>query len=371
MLQRIFHVIYSFQVGGSEMVVRDLVESLPDFAHGVAALEGGGLLENELRDRGTPTWNIARENRGLLNPIRKLWSAMGRFQPDIVHTHHLHELVYALPAAKLRFRPIVHTEHEYFSLQVGRAGALLQRLSNLCAAVTAVNQETADYLKGRLGLPDEKVRTIVNGVDVQRFGSTLADRSALGLTGDEVVIGSVARLDPVKNHALLVSAFAKVLLSHPRAVLLLVGDGQERARLERLCGSLNVGEKVRFLGARRDIPQLLAAMDVFALASTAEGLPLSLLEAMAARKAIVSTNVGGVPAVVRNDETGFLVESRNEDELTAAMGRLVESEDLRDRLGRNAQRLVMERYSLENSADQYRKLYREVLNARPRAKSFP
>lgn len=360
MSRRILHVIYSFQIGGSEIVVRNLISVLPDFIHGVAAIEMGGVLEQELQNCGAQTWDIGRAGKGFIGPMRKFHGVVREFKPDVIHTHHLHELVYALPSAALLRKPVVHTEHEYYSIQGSKLTLLLKTLSYQCAAVTGVNKEVGDYLQNRVGVSEKKLRTIGNGIDVERFNKAQQIRATLGLSPDQLVIGTVARMDPVKNQRFLLEVFASVLKTYPGTQLLLVGEGSERLPLEEECRRLQITESVQFLGARRDIPELLAAMDVFVLPSKEEGLPISLLEAMASSKAIVSTRVGGIPRLIEDGKTGLLVRSGDHEGLTAALCSLLGSSELRAEFGKNAYAVVSERYSLTRSAELYRQLYGEV-----------
>ncbi len=364
MRRRILHVLYSFAVGGSEAVVLDLVGALPEFDHAVAAIELGGPLKKEFESLGAATCEIAREGRGVAGPMYRVWRAISQLQPDIVHTHHGHELVYSALPAFFRRLPLIHTEHEHYSTQADKPAKRLKLLSRFCSVVTAVNQETARHLVSHIGISEGKVETIANGIDVDRFTTEASDRRSLDLADDDLVIGTVARLDTVKNQKLLLSAFASVLSTHPAAALLIVGDGPERTNLEQECARLGIERRVRFLGMRRDIPRLLAVMDVFVLTSSAEGLPMSILEAMAAGTAVVSTGVGGIPAVVRDGETGLLVNAGSQAGLESALVKVLDSHDLRERLSRNAHQLVVDTYALSHSVAQYRRLYDRVIGRR-------
>ena len=239
----------------------------------MAALNLGGPLRDELEAAGARTWVVGKKGREIFRPISRLLRITREFRPEIVHTHHLHELVYSWPAALLTGAKIVHTEHDYHSLLGRKRCAILRQLARLCRTVTVANDETANHLLTVVGIPERKVVTVVNGVNVKRFNVDCGDRESLGLKVEDRVVGVVARLAPVKNHSMLLHAFRRLLTRVPRAKLLVVGRGRERGRLEILCAELGIQDSVRFLGLRRDIPELLAVMDVLALCSNNEGLP--------------------------------------------------------------------------------------------------
>lgn len=356
--KRVLQIVYSLDVGGSEMVARDIAMGLENlgWANAVCALEHGGALQQELTQAGVGTF-ISGRRGGMLGTMFKLFQIIRGFKPDVVHTHHLYELFYAWPGALACGAGIVHTEHEFFSLETGKARFFIRLLAKLCKRITAVNRETAEFLEHLLGWPDGRVATIVNGVDLAALRDAHPDRAALGLTAQDRVAGIVARLEPVKGHHILFEAFRDVADKIPNAVLLVAGDGSRRTELERLAEELGVASRIRFLGMRRDIPQLLAAMDVVVLASLEEGLPVSILEAMGAGKPLVASSVGGIPAVVRELETGMLVPPGDARALGQALARLLGDDALAQQLGQGGFRLVSGKYGAKAMVQSYKAIY--------------
>lgn len=356
---RVMQVVYSFAIGGSEMVARDIALGLvkAGWPAGVCALEYDGPLRAELGARGVDTVVIDKRGGEFVGPMFRLWKAFRAFRPDVVHTHHLYELFYAWPGALLGGARIIHTEHEFHSLQDGRAQRRLRRLSAMCHGVTAVNEDTAAYLRDEVGIPGRKVVTIGNGIDVDRFQGCGDVRASLGIDPSCPVVGMVARLEAPKNHPLLLRAFARVMGQFPEARLLLVGDGRRREELEGLAMSLGIRDRALFVGARRDLPELLASMDVVALISDREGLPVAMLEAMAAGRPVVATDVGGIGAVVRPGATGLLVPAGDEVALAASLAGLIGDRELARRMGENGRTLVKERYAFDRVMGQYLSLY--------------
>jgi glycosyltransferase involved in cell wall biosynthesis len=167
----------------------------------------------------------------------------------------------------------------------------------------------------------------------------------------------VARLFPEKNHRLLLAAFAEVAARVPEAKLLIVGDGMEQAAIEAVVAKLELGPRVRMLGVRRDIPLILAGADVFVLSSDREGLPIAVLEAMAAGLPVIATSVGDLPLVVRDGQTGVLVPRRDVGKLAGAMARLLGNTEESARMGRSGPELVEAGYSLEQMVARHGVLY--------------
>lgn len=354
---RVLHVIYSYLIGGSEQLVLTLVRSMPEYVHGVVAIDLSGPLEREFAGLGATTWCLDRPEEGASRTLKGLDRIIREFRPTVVHTHHLHELIYSLPAAVLRRVGIVHTEHEYYSLQPAKRRYALRAFASFCGAVTGVNQETVDYLREWVGVSHKKLKLVRNGIDVDRFAGAAGDRSKLGLQESDLVIGSVARLEPVKGHDVLLRAFSKVLRAVPKAALVIVGEGSSKNDLRELAGELGVESRVRFLGARRDIPELLAAMDVVALCSKEEGLPMSLLEAMAAEKPVVATSVGGIPGLIADRETGFLVASEDVEATAAILAKILDDAVLRETVGKAAANAIKTTFPIERTISSYQELY--------------
>jgi len=168
-------------------------------------------------------------------------------------------------------------------------------------------------------------------------------------------------MEKVKRLDVLLRAFAQVLARHPRARLLMIGEGELRPELEALATSLGVSRAVIWPGFRRDIPRLLAAMDVYVQPSANEGLPLSILEAMAAGKPIVATRIKGVVELIEHEVTGLLVSLGNREALVAAILRLLEDGSLAERVGRVARSRVADRFGLQRMVKAYDALYRKYL----------
>jgi len=213
--------------------------------------------------------------------------------------------------------------------------------------------------------------TLLHGVDVDdaRLGAAArADaRRRLDLPDDAPVIGNVANLTPKKDHANLLAAVERLRAEHPRLVVVLIGSGPLEAELHQQVVQRGLGEHVRFLGMRDDVLDLLPALDVFVLSSRFEGLPISMLEAMASEVACVVTSVGGIPEAVDDGEEGLLVPPGDSDALAVALGRVLSDSDLRHRLGVAARKRVTRDFSIDRAVRTLEERYAGVLTSEGRS----
>ncbi len=302
---------------------------------------------------------------------------------DLVHTHTSKAGIVGRLAARLAGRPrIVHTPHGhvfygYFGPITTRLFVWAERLMARWtdAIVTLTDREAEEHLAWGVGRPSQFV-TIFSGTPTPEGAGPAppaersARRKALGLPENGPLIGSVGRLDPVKGHGTLVRAFARVLGQHPDAHLVLAGEGECRPACEALARELGAGERVRFLGWRDDVKELLGAMDLFVLPSLNEGMGRAVVEAMAAGLAVVATRVGGVPQVVAEGVTGVLVPPEDPASLAEAIGRLLSRPGERQAMGQ-AGRQRAPAFSAERMCEELDALYRRLLPPRGAAGAAP
>lgn len=313
--------------------------------------------------------DVLRERRAWdVRVLTQLCRVVESHQPDIVETHQVK--CHFILAQALLWRRIrrnfawiaYHHGYTKASLKLSLYESLDRwSLRKPDRIVTVCKPFAAELVRN--GAPGNRVTVIPNTVELRPAPSdaeTAALRRKLGLDAGEGVILSVGRLSPEKGHIDLITAFKQLLAASPpqqRPTLLLVGDGPDRQRLERAAADL--GERVRFLGHQADVWPLYFIADIFVLPSHSEGSSLVLLEAMAARRAIVATAVGGTPETVEDDVSAVLVPPRDVGLLKAALGRLSADRDRRARLGRSAFK-SLEIFSPEAYRDRILTLYREV-----------
>jgi glycosyltransferase involved in cell wall biosynthesis len=223
----------------------------------------------------------------------------------------------------------------------------------------------ARYYIEELGIPAQHVHVIANGVDMDQFSvPSRESRSGLGLSTDDVVFGVVGRLEPEKDHRTLLQAF-RALIDHGRpARLLVIGDGSLRGELESCSRTLGLERNVTFLGARTDIPKVLAALDVFVLSSVHEGVPLAVIEAMGAGKPVIATDIGGLRLLVKPSINGLLVPTGNPAALEAAMRELTLNPTLRQEMGVRSRQIARDSFSVSTMINRYQEVYESVLGDR-------
>lgn len=381
---RIAHVIGSFGVGGGERVALDLAAG--QRARGadvvVVSLEepANGPMAAEYAAHGIPVVRLRK--RPGLDPllVGKLALELRRRRIDIVHTHNPPPLIYGALAARLAGARCVHTKHGANEMR-GRRRLLARAAARCCDAFVAVSAPTAEQARGNRDVAPAKLSTIENGIDLSRFAPSATLRATvrdeLGLPADAFVVGTVGRLVREKNQPLLVRALAPHLSARLRLVV--VGDGPEKPALDAAVAAL--GERaqwVSLLGARSDVPRLLHALDVFALSSDSEGLPLVIVEAMAASLPVVSTAVGGIPAVIvdgtntsaataeasvaggRPLPTGALVPRGDAAALGSRLWQLASAPALGVSWGEEGRRRALARYSAQRMIDDYFAVYERI-----------
>ncbi|MFO0619038.1 MAG: glycosyltransferase [Polyangiaceae bacterium] len=364
---RIAHVLESFAIGGGERVALDIAAQQVRAGHTVWAVSlsaGPGALEREFVARGVQTATIPKA-RGV-DPLlvgRLLVWFFGH-GIDVVHAHNPLARIYASPAAGIVGAPFVATMHGE-APDRSRRMWLRRVAARLADAFVIVSPGLEEAARDGESAPPARIKLIENGVDAERFHGDVDDRAAvraeLGIGEDEWVIGTAARLAPEKHQSLLLRSAAPLLREGARLVI--AGDGPERASLEALATELGVTDRVMFLGMVADVPRFLRALDVFALSSKREGLPVSVLEAMATSVPVVATAVGGVPTAIDDGETGILVPAGDPDALQSALELLFHDHDIARAMGARGREVAVERFSLQRMRDEYEHLYEDLLAA--------
>lgn len=368
---KIFHVVNSLKVGGLEQVVVNLINGLDSrrYDHVLCCIDAGGPMQQRLTVPVKLYCMNKGQKRDLLLPF-KILKLLWKEKPDIIHTRNW-STIDAIIAAFFTLTPVVvHDEHGREATDpegVNLKRKLVRRgLSARVARFIPVSGELATWLVKDVRVSPDKVQSIVNGVDTAAFvpaGDKTAAKSRMGLGADSFVVGFVGRLDPVKDLCTLLEAFA--LFSSKGGgrdkVLVIAGNGPEREMLEAKSRALCIHSRVVFLGECLDIPSVMACLDVFVLTSIAEGIPMTILEAMASGLPVVSTNVGGVSQLVSNGNTGILVPSRGTSEIAAAFQHyLHNSLDLKAH-GKNGRKVAEQEFSLNRMISNYHSLYEELL----------
>lgn len=363
-------VLHTLNVGGAEVLACRLARGLADsFRFVFVCLDELGTLGREMREEGFPVAILGRRS-GL--DWGCAWR-LGRFlrgqRVDLVHAHQYTPFFYAL-MARMSYRrpPVLFTEHgRHFPDYPRRKRLWANRLLlERRDRVVGVGQSVRQALIDNEGFPPERVDVVYNGISLAAktsSGDRQGVRAELGLEDDTPLILQVARLDYLKDHATAVRAMAEVVRQYPQARLVLVGEGPERKAIEDLIASMGLRDRVQLLGLRLDVSRLLAGADLFLLSSISEGIPLTIIEAMAAGLPVVATRVGGVPEVVEDGRTGLLAPAGDPVALGAGILKLLTAPARRREMALRGQDRALHEFSEPNMIAAYEKLYRRMLPA--------
>jgi sugar transferase (PEP-CTERM/EpsH1 system associated) len=367
------HVIYRLDVGGLENGVVNLVNRMPveRYRHAIICLAGFSRDFRQRIDRDdVEVLSINKRPGKDLAMYGRVWRTLRRLRPQIVHTRNLGtiDLQWVAWAAGVGHR--VHGEHGWEAADpLGRDPRQL-RIRRACRPViqryVPMSRDLARWLQQDVGVAAGRIRQLYNGVDTQRFTPLPADS---GRAAGPLTIGTVGRLDPVKNQVKLLEAFAALLgRDSSRAAmmrLLIVGDGPLREQLQQRAADLGLGVHVQFTGARDDTPDQLRSMDVFVLPSVNEGISNTILEAMATGLPVVAGRVGGNPELVQDGVTGRLYDPARQGALEQALEPYIDDRELRRSHGAAGRARVLEEFGLDTMIQRYLDLYDELLNRRP------
>jgi glycosyltransferase involved in cell wall biosynthesis len=353
---------------GMETVTATLGRELRRRGHevGFTCILGPGEIGEELAREGFRVANVPAPGLRPNVVARELGGWLATVGPDVVHIHSGLWLKGVQAARHAGIPATIYTHHGVRPVDPWYMPWLNRIAARRTARMVAVSESVQRYLIEVAGAPADRVSVIPNGVPTDRFrarGRAPELRQRLGIPRAAAVIGCVARLHPIKNHELLVNAFALVRQRRPDAFLLLVGDGPLRAAIERLAVERGLQSAVCVTGVLPDTAPLYNEMVVHALASRTEGTSISLLEAMASEVPVVATAVGGNPALLDGGRLGLLVPPADATALAGAILELLEDASLRERLTSTARAELKQSYSVESMAERYEAVYRRTITA--------
>ena len=355
--------------GGVEEVVLALARRLDpcEFRLGLAAPTP--LLEAFAPDlAGVPieTQAVEADSWRRRDQIGRLSAFIARFRPDVVNAHLFRSTAVAAPLARWHGARVVETYHgrEGWRRGVVSGSFLPDRLvSRLVDRVIAVSEAARAFLIDRKGYHPHKVVVVPNGRDLSVYRPGVGGhvvRKELGLDRATPLVGVIGRLETQKGHVHLLDAWPSVLAEFPDARLLVVGDGSLRDALAHRAGALGIASSVLFAGFRSDMPRVLDALDVLALPSLYEGMPLTAIEASAMAKPVVATAVDGTPEVIREGRTGRLVPPRDPAALSRALRSLLRDPAAAQRMGAAGRDFVLDRFDLVRQVEATARVYRET-----------
>jgi glycosyltransferase involved in cell wall biosynthesis len=352
---KIAHVVDSMDMGGAETLVAQMCRLQREQGHDpyIYALTGLGALGEQMLAEGFAIQpNVGRH---LSNAARHFFHIFKNSRPNVVHLHNPTPTIYAaVPARLAGVRCIVSTRHSLVAKPRRLAEELKYAIAaSCCNSVVGICDATAKNLREIHTVPSRKIVRVYNGAAA--LPRVSEDRWPPKTSFTLLYVG---RLAPVKNHTLLLNAFRVAHSSLPCLRLWLVGDGDERERLEELASEFGIAEEVTFWGQQLEVAPFFSAADAFIMSSKSEGLPLSLLEAFSLGLPAIVTDVGGMAEVVRLARAGFTVSPSDPAEMAAAILRLAGSTNERKECSENAQATFQSRFTLPIMADAYMELYR-------------
>ena len=362
-------VLHGLTVGGAEVLAAALARRLRDRCRFVfACLDDLGTLGRHLRDEGFIVEVIGRKPGVDMSCMRRLGGFWKRERVDLVHAHQYTPFFYAVAARwGGRRPPVLFTEHGRWFPDHPRPKRIVfnRLLLRRGDRVVGVGESVRQALICNEGIRPGRVAVIYNGVDVASFDGEMIDRSAvrreIGVLPDDFVVVQIARLDHLKDHATAIRTIEQVAQKRKGSWLVLVGEGPERSKIEAEIAERRLESHVRLLGLRHDIARLLEAADVFLLTSISEGIPVTVIEAMAAKLPVVSTDVGGVGEVIEAGQTGLVAASGDDAALARAVLRLADDPEMRREMGGRGRQRAEDVFSQERMHAAYLACYEEML----------
>ena len=368
-MKKVLHVIDSLHLGGAQEVVLNLATcgNRRRFSHEVATMHGRGVYWERMQALGIPLHSLS-PHKFFPWYAASLPALLLRGRFDILHCHLVASNIIAKPLGGLCRVPVIlnhdHTNDDYRAND--RARLALDTLSNrLASHIIAVSDSCRRFLVEREQVPAEKITLVQNAIDLRRYSPACGTRSearkALGLPENCPVVAGVGRLNPQKNFSLFIRVAAEVLKRHPQAVFILAGDGPEEGLLRELARKCGVAERLHFCGYVSDARKVYLAADVVLMPSLFEGLPMSLLEAMAMRVPVVASELDGIAEVVDNGRDGFLVPSGNTEAFCERVCQLISNPPLAAELGTAASEKIARRFSSERMCREVERVYDRFL----------
>ncbi len=363
------HVVHSLNTGGMENGVVNLINRMDwkRFSHAVCCITTSGEMEKRILREDVKVFEMKKgEGNSFTLPLR-LAALFRRERVDIVHTRNWGAIDGIIGARMAWITKVVHGEH---GREVNDPDGLNKKRNFLRSALSpfvcryiAVSRDLGKWLVEVVGIKKNKVATIINGVDTELFIPTedkAQSKTNLGILPEEIVIGAVGRLDPVKDYTTLIKAFASLAGSYKNIKLMIVGNGPEEDNLKKCVEYAGIENRVYFMGRKDNIHDFLGVMDVFVLPSVIEGISNTILEALASGVPVIATNVGGNPELVRDNEIGFLFKPGDEGGLASLLKKYIENSRLMEIHGNAGRKKAVEDFSLDGMVKSYEKLYMSV-----------
>ncbi len=364
----IMQVLHTLEVGGAEKLAYDISNSFDkSFQFSFFCLDALGYLSNLIKQEGGNVYCFGRKDGWDFGLIKEFAELLTAKKVDIVHAHQYTPYFYAVLASffSKRHPKVIFTEHGRHQPDKVRWKRVVfnKIFQHLTAAYTGVARFSKDCLVEFEKIPENKIDVIYNGIDLERFPKTFDKdkiRKSLGFEADKTLVGIIARLDPIKNHSVLIEAISLLKNQFPDIQLIVVGEGPMLQELKNLVSTLAIDDTVIFTGLRKDVPRILMALDIFVLPSSTEAMSVTLLEAMSASLPVVATDVGGNQEVVIPHITGELVQPKDPHQLADAIESIISAPQKAEQMGKAGRERVEDMFTFDRMIEQYKKLYLKI-----------
>jgi sugar transferase (PEP-CTERM/EpsH1 system associated) len=357
----IVHLIYRLDIGGLERVMLNCINQMQgeNFKHVIISLTDANNFSQD-KSNFIEVYCLDKREGSDLGIHFKLFKLLRKIKPAILHTYNLATIEYHPISWLAGVKGHIHAEH---GRDIGDPQGLNKKhnflrkvMVSFIQCYVSVSNDLHQWLINSVGIPPSKALLIQNGINTERFNlaKTMSQQLRFAI---------VARITPVKDHLNLLHAFTllkEALDAEKMPALVIVGEGEQRTQLESYCQEHNL-DTVSFLGARDDIANILSQTDVFVLSSIAEGIPMTILEAMSAKTPIVATRVGGIPEVVEHAKEGFLVEKSNSADLAQGLLRYINQPELILEHGNNARDKVLKKFNERHMVQAYLEQYKALV----------
>ena len=361
----IVHLVTSLEVGGAQ---HNMLLGLPKldptrYKHILISIMDRMQMKQQFQQAGVEVHSLDLRKKTDVTAALRLRSLLNTIHPDILHTYLIHGNVLGRIVGRLTGVPTI-IGSELTIGQAGRIGRLATKLTNPLTDAVEVNSETGGKsVVANLGVPEEKIEVILPGLDLDAFGQTdqrAQTRNEIGVDDNEHLVLYVGRLRAVKGVEFGIRAVAKAIEQNPKMKLALAGEGDQRKQLEALSAELGIENNVKFLGVRKDLPNVLSACDSVIMPSLTEGFPRVAIEAMASSKPVIATSVGGVPEAIIDGQSGILVPSKDVEAMTDALISVSTNFELAKRLGVAARQRTEHRFAASNYVARLDEMYRRL-----------
>lgn len=364
------HLVYSFDIGGLERVIANCITDLDDekYQHSIIALTEVGDFIKEI-DKNVSIYALHKKKGTDFSTHVKLYHLLKEIKPDIFHSYNLATIEYQSIASLVGVNLQVHAEHGRDSYDVNGTVKKYQILRKLMSFFidhfVCVSDDLHNWLKNDVAINETKLLNIVNGVDTDFYNPKLRDKTFGKDFSGKFIFGHVSRLHPIKNQQFLIKAFYKACKKNQEfsdnCLLILVGDGPEKTKLQALVKRKKLQDKVIFTGAQSNVRDYYSIFDVFVMSSIAEGIPMTLLEAMSMKIPHLVTSVGGIKEVILNRITGESVEDKDKRLFHEKMIALYNDKENLQKMANHSRQRVLTTYSQKAMVASYNKLYEKAL----------